>query len=92
MTHEELEEYAVKLGNALSYESYTVGDGSKGVADAIKILTTYRAQVLEEKLHELQSKIDNVTYAPKKPSDYRAWQDGFMEAYQQARKVTHPTN
>lgn len=41
----------------------------------------------EGMLHTLDSCIDNVTYAPKKPSDYKAWQDGFMEAYQQARKI-----
>lgn len=43
----------------------------------------------EDMLHTLDSSINNVTYAPKKPSDYKAWQDGFMEAYQQARKIIY---
>jgi hypothetical protein len=90
-----MREEEIKLENVLVLSpdpwdmSYDLEASQKKLDEA---LTTYRAQVLEEKLHQLESKIDNVSHAPTKPSDYNAWQDGFMEAYQQARKVIHPTN
>ena len=58
--------------------------------EAADLLETHHQQLQKAKegmLHTLDSCIDNVTYAPKKPSAYKAWQDGFMEAYQQARKI-----
>lgn len=48
MTHEEIEKVAVELGNLLSYEDYYVGCGYPAIEKAVAILTTYRAQVLED--------------------------------------------
>lgn len=48
MTKEDIEKVAVELGNILSPEHYYVGCGYPAIEKAIEVLTTYRAQVLEE--------------------------------------------
>lgn len=38
-------------------------------------------------LHEINAKIDNITDAPSKPSDYKAWQKGFANAFEQVERI-----
>ena len=72
-------------GNGDGYKnSCTVDELKDFVASQIE---KTRREAKDVILHEINAKIDNITDAPSKPSDYKAWQKGFANAFEQVERI-----
>ena len=46
-----------------------------------------RREAHDTAIHLIESKIDNMTNSPKKPSDFKSYQRGFSDAHKQINRI-----